>query len=41
MLDELASLTASTADTEGSSETAEKDPGNEGPRWQLKATLKR
>ncbi|KAG0351051.1 hypothetical protein BG005_009466 [Podila minutissima] len=41
MLDELASLTVSTADTEGSSEAIEKDPGNEGPRWQLKATLKR
>ncbi|KAF9211609.1 hypothetical protein BGZ59_007848 [Podila verticillata] len=41
MLDELASLTASTADTEGASEAAEKDLGNEGPRWQLKATLKR
>ncbi|KAF9315250.1 hypothetical protein BG003_003206 [Podila horticola] len=41
MLDELASLTVSTADTEGSNEATEKDPGNDGPRWQLKATLKR
>ncbi|KAG0093041.1 hypothetical protein BGZ93_008042 [Podila epicladia] len=41
MLDELASLTVSTTDTEGSNESTEKDPGNEGPRWQLKATLKR